>query len=320
VAALAAVASSVEAQVLVVLSAQATAYREVADAFREGLRPIRGAGATVTVVDAQELTTRGDAAFSGHDLVVTIGLSAADAVLSRRGSATVPRILCLLLPRKSFEALVALGPPPDGRLAALYIDQPVSRQLDLVRLALPDRTRVGVIFGPDSAGLRDELKDQARDRGLTLWPADVSDSSRVHAASQSVLPHVDLLLALPDPIAFNSASAYALMLASYRAGVPVVGFSEALVKAGALVAVFSTPQQQGRQGAEIANRLLAGDPLVERYQYPRYFTVRVNASVARSLDIHVPDDATLEARLGDRPGVRGPGPQREGSPPRGKSP
>ena len=105
---------------------------------------------------------------------------------------------------------------------------------------------------------------------------------------------------LPDPVAINADTVYGLLLTTYRAGVPVVGFSEGLLNAGALISLFSTAQQQGRQGADIAHRVLAHEAGLPAAQYPRYFSVRVNASVSRSLGLHLPTEEELQAALSAR--------------------
>ena len=56
-------------------------------------------------------------------------------------------------------------------------------------------------------------------------------------------------------------------------------------------------RQQGAEGAEIARRLLAHEGGLPAPQYPRYFSVRVNASVARSLGLHLPDEHELQTAL-----------------------
>jgi len=53
----------------------------------------------------------------------------------------------------------------------------------------------------------------------------------------------DVLLAVPDSEIYNSNSIRNILLSSYRRGIPLVGFSQAYVKAGALCAIFSTPEQ-----------------------------------------------------------------------------
>jgi len=293
---------STSAQVLVVLSDESAGYQEVAEELRAGLTSVREGRTRMDVLTAQRLAGVDDAALNAYELVVTIGLSAAQATMARESAlATPPLTLCLLIPRQSF---ARLSPARTGgrerRVTAVFIDQPLSRQLDLIRLALPDKHRVGVVLGPTSQALKDDLRDRARERALQLKIAEVAEPSGVYGALQKVLPESDLLLALPDPVAISSSTVYGLLLTSYRAQVPVVGFSEGLVKAGALISLFSTARQQGKQGAEIASRVLAGDAGLPAPQYPRYFTVRVNASVARSLGLRMTDEEALASTLASR--------------------
>jgi putative ABC transport system substrate-binding protein len=308
-------------EVLIVLSQDAPAYREVSDAFKGALAAGRETGARPAATVERNVRSIANEALTRYELVVTIGLAAAEAVLDRDEPA-VPRTLCLLIPRTSFESLIGhRNLVQQRRVSAVYIDQPIGRQLDLIHAALPGRTRLGVIFGPSSVALRDELRAGAPARDLALRLAEVSEPEGMYAASQAILPEVDVLLALPDSIAFNSSTAYLVMLASYRAQIPVVGFSDSLANAGALLAIFSTLQQQGRHGAEVAVRALAEDSKLESPQYPRYFTVRSNDSVARSLGIHLADPRSLERTVAERAAsTRGPALQREGAPMPGRTP
>jgi ABC-type uncharacterized transport system substrate-binding protein len=283
------------AQVLIVLSADAAIYEDVAQAFQAGLTNDRGL--RIETATAAQLSTRTSPL--AYELVVAVGSAAAEAVIARSDAmAQPPYVLCLLIPRQAFDALAASrGGLRGRRISALYLDQPISRQLDLMRLALPNATRVSALLGSSSRPLAGELRDAGRQRGLTVVTADIADSSGVYAGLREVLPNSDALLALPDPVVFNASTAYGLLLTTYRAQVPVVGFSEALVKAGALVGLYSSSKQVGAQGAEMASRALAPDGALPPPQWPRQFTVRVNYSVARSLGIVLPDEAMLAAAL-----------------------
>lgn len=294
-----ALAGCASAQVLVVLSDESAGYQEVAQEFRDRLAAL-SEGVRVDVIPAQRLgASDASTAAGSYALVVTVGLTAAQSVVQRQNTSSAPiRTLCLLIPRQSFGRLAASRTAPgDRRLSALFIDQPLSRQLDLIRAVLPERRRVGVIYGPTSRELADELRDKAHARKLTLVGAEVSDATGVYGALQRILPESDVLLALPDPVAVNAGTVYGLLLTSYRAQVPVAGFSEGWVKAGALVSLFSTARQQGQQGAEIASRALSGETALPLPQYPKYFTVRVNGTVARSLGLHIEDQGTIAATL-----------------------
>jgi putative tryptophan/tyrosine transport system substrate-binding protein len=290
------------AQVLLVLSDQSAGYQSVADEVRAGLKDVREGRLRIDSSVAARTEVAGAAALGNYELVVTIGLAAAQQTLAReKAMTTAPRTLCLLIPRQSFERLLAGDARArDPRLSALFIDQPLSRQMDLLRLALPEKKRVGVILGPTSQAMAGELRTQAREHGLELTVASISERSGLYAALQTVLPASDLLLMLPDPLVASADTVYGLLLTTYREQLPVVGFSEGLLNAGALISLFSTAAQQGRQGAEVARDALQHGGALPEPQYPKYFTVRVNASVARSLGLHLPSEAALGEALKER--------------------
>jgi ABC-type uncharacterized transport system substrate-binding protein len=289
------------ADTLLVLSDQAATYQQVADELRAGIKSQRGSE-RVDVVSSEHVMTADDQLLKNYDLVITVGLAAARSVVARETTLpAIPPTLCLLIPRQAFERLTPRrGDGRPHRLSAVFIDQPLSRQLDLLRIALPGRMRIGVVLGPTSAELAKDLREGARERDVAVDIAEIAESAAIYSALQRVLPASDALLALPDPVVFNASTAYGMMLTSYRAQVPVIGFSEGLVKAGALLGLYSTASQVARQGAEIAGRFLTGDAALPAPQYPRYFAVSVNHTVARSLGISLDDDATLASKLAAR--------------------
>ena len=133
----------------------------------------------------------------------------------------------------------------------------------------------------------------------------------IYSALQSVIPESDVLLALPVNALKNPGTAHELLLTAYREQIPVVGFSEGLVTTGALLSLYSTPRQHGRQGAEIATRMLAGEPDLPAPQFPKHFTVRINANVARLMGLRMQDESELAEALATQGEAAVPG-QRTG--------
>ena len=116
-------------------------------------------------------------------------------------------------------------------------------------------------------------------------------------ALEKLLGEVQVLLTLPDSTVVNSKTAKTLILNAYLRRIPIVGYSRAFVKAGALLAVHSTPQELGRQAGEVLARALG--PQATRLPltaHPSYYSVSVNYQVARALDIDLPtEDELLKA-------------------------
>jgi ABC-type uncharacterized transport system substrate-binding protein len=291
-------AAPAHAQVLAVLGDASAGYQAIADELEAGLAATVGKPRVERVLASKLGETTSDA-LARYELVVTVGLSAAQAALAREAGGAHARVLCVLIPRLSFEKLAQdaerSGVP---RPSALFIDQPLARQFDLLKAALPERHRIGTILGPTSRLTSAELQATASARGMTLASAQIDEASALYGALQGVVADNDVLLLQPDPVAVNPDTVYGLFLASYRAQLPVVGFSEGLLNAGALLSLYSTALQQGRQAAEIARDALAHGGALPTPQYPKYFTVKVNASVARSLGLRVPNGDALAALLG----------------------
>ena len=264
------------------------AYAEAAEAARGEL--MRGGGRGEPLVKPwRELVGAGAAP---PRLVVAVGVGAMRGIAD--SGLKVPMV-ATLVPRASYQRFAdSLG---GGRsVTAVWLDQPVARQMDLLRLALPQRRRVGVLFGADSRLFEQELLRAGSERGLDIVAAYAYSGEQVPTSLQRTLEDADVLLALPDPQIYNSSTIQNILTAAYRRRLPLVGFSAAYVKAGALLALYSTPAQVGAQAGEIARTVLAGKPLPPP-QWPREFAVGVNADVARSLG--VPLDGEAAGRLTD---------------------
>jgi len=98
---------------------------------------------------------------------------------------------------------------------------------------------------------------------------------------------------------FNRNTAQSLFLTSYRYRDPVVGYSRSMTRAGALLSLYSTPAQIGRQAAQWAGEALGNARPVRLppAAAPVYFEVSINEQVARSLGFSLPPERELEKRL-----------------------
>ena len=142
------------------------------------------------------------------------------------------------------------------------------------------------------------LEKVAKGLGLQVEGETIARSDDLAPALRRVLQRGELLFALPDPEVYNKATLHNILLSTYHSNEPVIAFSPAYVKAGALAAVFSSPPQVARQVSEYLLQVPAGAKiLLPPPQHPKHFSVDVNRHVARSLGIVVASDAMLEERL-----------------------
>lgn len=289
--------------VAVLLSERGGHYSEYFDALNRSLADSPASAKTLRLIELPPGRERpDDAMLAGVSTIVAVGVQA-----MRNAAAwdNTPPVLNVLVPRTSYEKLVA----ESGRLrrraqfSAIYLDQPLARQLNLIRQLLPNRKRVSAIVGPDSSLQLPHLRSAIARAGLALVIEEVGSEPEILPALSRLLPVSDVLLGLPDSVVFTRDTARSVLLATYRHQKPLIGFSQAYVNAGALAAVFSTPAQIARQTAELLQRLPAGRAALPAPLAPTYFSVAVNRSVARSLALDVASDAFLQVAVAAMPEV-----------------
>jgi putative ABC transport system substrate-binding protein len=280
------------ASVTIVLTEKSAGYLDVsksiaADLERAGLAP-----ADITQLSAMEWTAS-EASRVPSKVIITLGSEALKQVLS--ADSRVP-VVAALVPLLGYERIVRDSHRKVPRaLTAVYLDQPFARRIDLLRLVLPDAKRVGVLWGPESMLSQSNLGTAMQARGLAMESAQVATSSGLFAGLSTVLDGTDALFAVADPQVYSSSTIANVLLATYRAGIPVFAFSPAYVKAGALIALYATPGQIGVQAAALARSALQGGTLPAP-QYPVEFEISVNEHVARSLGLNL-DAKSLSEKL-----------------------
>lgn len=276
------------AHTLIVISENGGAYAQTRNTLQAELEKSGKSKSEIRTVLANELGWQTSP--ESPRLVVTLGAEAFRAVLARGPNAAV---VASLIPRNVQERLLREIPHRQQLITAVYLDQPLGRQLDLLRLALPDTKRVGVLLGQDLASTLPALQSAASNRRLQVVSAQVEDTTNLYPALRTVLESSDVLLALPDPRVYNSASISNVLLSSYRSRIPVQAFSPAYVKAGALLGLYSSPEQIGVQTAEVVRQFLSSGQL-SAPNYPVDYQVDVNEHVARSLGLQISTDNLLD--------------------------
>lgn len=252
---------------------------------------------TVTV-DALDEISRQDGAI---DLLVTVGTV---ATLETAKLDTGIALLSVLIPRVSYASIkedYLRGNGRTGRKArVIYLDQPFTRRFKLTRELLPEATDIAVLLGPSTLGQKQALETAAKKYKFKLNIEVIEKDTQLLFALERVLKKSQVLLAILDPLVFNRANAQTVLLTSYRYRVPIIGISPAYTNAGALAAVYSTPEQIGKQVAEVIQKMAEkGNGTLPMAEYPEFFSVKINKHIAYSLGVKATDEKTLERLLQD---------------------
>lgn len=275
-------------QVLIISSEFGGAYDETIAVLQAELSRLQPAP-DIEVRQWDDATSAGAAS-----VIVTIGAKAAAEVGPGPETAVV---LNTLLPSHSFTHIHGARSADEmQRITAVFLDQPVRRQIALLREALPDWSTIALISGPTTRELGTALAAEASRSGMSVRHSEIESDRELFRALQQTLEAPALLMAVPDRDLYNSRTIQNILLTSYRRNSPLIGFSAAYVRAGALIAVYSQPSQVATQTAEAVAAVLQGG-VVPPPRFPVAFEVDINQTVARSLRIRLDSARVLEARL-----------------------
>lgn len=278
-------------RVLTVLSDSSPLYQDFAKTFTQNLP----SNIRVTVLQRPEDFT-GDA--GGAELIVTVGVKATESLA---GKSRTP-LLAAMIPSHKYGALMEMR-GHNNPTTALYVDQPWSRQLALVRAVLPERSKVGLLYSKDAGFDFSELRKEAQQHHVTLVEMPTRSEEALFGDLVSLLSGSDVLLALPDSKVFNSSTIRNILLESYRHKIPLLGLSQAYVNAGALCAVYSTPEQLAAQVDSIVIKFAQNRRLPE-VQFPVLYNVAINQEVMRALGINIRSTEWLHLQIDKMQGGR----------------
>lgn len=262
------------------LSEEGGAYQAFSDSLRSQLQTDRIA---LNIQRANE-------SLGTSDLYIAVGMKAAAILASR----DVPS-LSVLVSRAGYEQLKHTSVQHGKAHSAIFLDQPMDRQVALLLAALPATLNVGVLYAAPQPELQN-LRHLLAGRSIRLHEQIVDKSQSLNDALESVLNVSEVLFVLPDSGIYNAGTMRNILLTAYRKQVPLMGISQSYVKAGALCAVFTTPEQFAEQTAGLIEKYAESGKLPEA-QYPATFDVSVNKQVARSLEIHIKDADQLRDEI-----------------------
>jgi putative tryptophan/tyrosine transport system substrate-binding protein len=274
------VAAGLSDGVRVILGPEAPAQRDLVAAIRA-----RYPAADVDT-NVGRLLRRG-----GAIAYVAMGPAALQAAQAQRLDAPV---ICLLTSRQAY-ARIAAERPQDRSVTAIFAEPSPSQQMRLIAAIHRRRVVVGAFISPQSTYLAPLLRQAAVSNQLDLELAPIEPDASL-SRNLVRLANAAVVLVFPDSAIYTQQSLRELLESSYRRRQPVIGFSQALVTAGTLASAYADASDTAAHLHTILEGIAAGR--LPEPEYPRYWRVAINDSVARSLDVVV-DDAVRS--MGDRP-------------------
>jgi len=277
------------ATIAVLKSAENSIYDQAVARFSEGCR----ARVAVFKMNGSLQTGREqiEAINSGkYRLVLAVGASAA---LVARERSKHPVVFC------------AVFSPDRTRLAGsnitgVTLDASVKEQFSALQRMMPGLKSIGVIYDPRvSSELIREARSTSRTLGLRLETREVSSHKEVTWAVRDLVGLVEAQWVIADSTVVNPENLRHMLLTSVENRMPILAFSDAVVREGALASVSSPTEEIGDEAAGLANRILNGQLISTLpIRCSRRAVVFINLKTARSIKLHIPSDVLSAARIG----------------------
>lgn len=242
-------------------------------------------GAVGVPVKVLTLADQGEAksAAASAAVVLAIGQDAARLALDAH---PVGQVILGLVP-----APEKLGAAEASKAVPMFVAP--ARHLSVLRDALPDARRLGVIYSAPSTGLVADYERAARGIGASLVKQEVKERSQVAQALRELIGKVDALVLLPDPATLGVDTFKFVLTTSLEAKVPLVGFSQGQARAGAMLALEANYEEMGREAAGAAKRALSGSAAAP--QAPAG-SIYVNGKTAQVLGVSIPPQLKAQTK------------------------
>lgn len=265
-----------EGPIVILVGADIAPYQNAAKGAREGLS---GHNIVTYILDSSPdrmFYTMEKVSLVSPKAVVAIGNQAVLAI--KANPINAPVVFCLVVDHAN-----GLGIPQSWGISM----HPLPREAyERIHQVFP-MSRIGILYNPERTGdLVQELVSYFKNTPIQLVPMIVRKPAEITPTLRKMRSQFDALWLLPDGSFIDSLSVQAIIEYSIDEYLPILGFSEALTKNGAVLSVAGDYEDMGRQAAETAKRVISGERPA-RIQPPSRLTTFINIRVARILNIPV---------------------------------
>lgn len=172
---------------------------------------------------------------------------------------------------------------------SVLLDQPFQRYLKFIKYLLPVKN-ISIIKQSDNKIDAKGLKRLSKSLNIKLQQRIYNANDNPLNLVKEILKSSDVLLSLPNPNIYNRQSLKGILLTSYRQKKPLISYSPAHVKSGALASIYSSPENIGNQLSKLINSILEDKFFrPEPFYYASGFDIKINHRVAKSLGLKLSD-------------------------------
>jgi len=236
----------------------------------------------------------------GLDVDVIVCGNNVNTVAVMKATTTIPIVMASSADPVS-AGLVASLARPGGNVTGIAQDtggEQHAKRLELLKDALPNLTRVGILWNPDFAPNQDRLtsiREAAPALGLTLVPVEARGLDALEQAfATMVRERAQMLEVLSDGVLFNCREQIGVM--AVRNPLPAIAAAREYAEAGLLLTYGIDLRDQFRRSAAFVDKIFKGaKPSDLPVEQPTKLELVVNLKTAKALGIELPPNLLARA-------------------------
>lgn len=184
------------------------------------------------------------------DMILAIGLLAAR--VAKESFSQTPVIFCMV-----YDPL-RLSLSGDN-ISGISLETEPSDTFQRIKDFFPQARRVGVLFDPKKSGkMVNQAVGIAQKFGFSLITEEVNSAKLLPNALRALQSRIDLLWMIPDSTVVTAESMDFIFMTALQNNIPVISFSEDMVRKGAILAITPDYRAVGEQAGRMAAEVLKG--------------------------------------------------------------
>ena len=279
------------AQILIIANTDKGPYQQAIQGFKQHLSSQLSADYSNLYLSQNKNKQEkvATAIFDIHpDLIFALG--GASTKLALQNTSSIPIVSTMVLK----ESLLQQA----NNITGVSLSYPFTTQFQWLKKFFPEKSKVAILYNSEQNEQSiKKAKKFSKQAGLELFTIIVESPKRLPYALEHLKKNIEVVLAIPDKVVMSSKTAKAVLLASFRNRVPLIGLSDNWVKSGALYALSWDYTALGQQSAIQAGKIFKGVPVQQiPSEYPRKVAYSINAKTASHMNVEIADNLLKNAK------------------------
>src|SRR6266403_3644000 len=231
---------------------------------------------------------------------VSVTGSNPNTVAAMKATATIPIVMVASVDPVGAGFVTSLA-RPGGNVTGFSVDtgdEIVGKRLEFLKETLPNLSRVGILFNPDVASIRNRLastREAARALGLMLVPVEARGLDALEQAFATMVgERAQAFVVLADAVLFDYRGQ--IGVAAVRNRLPAISTNREFTEAGLLLTYGIDFRDPFRRSAVVVDKIFKGaKPADLPVEQPTKFEFVINLNTAKGLGLTIPPNVLARA-------------------------